>query len=259
VDHVIRATVIVSATAAGTLLALTALATRGHDRGAVACAPESLVPAYLPPRAITALAGSPHLPRLLVVNPASGPGTEPHPPFRDAVRAAQQAGARVLGYVHTGWGARDAGDVERDIDRYVEWYGTDGVFLDEAAHDPALAGHYRTLAAHARASGDRFVALNPGVVPARAYFSFADAIVTFEGSVEEYADRLETMPAWLSQVPPDRIAHLVYGATREQALELAAGEAQAGRLYVTSGALPDPWSALPDYLADEQAALGGCT
>jgi hypothetical protein len=255
----IRGTVIASATAAGTLLAVTVFATRDHDGRAAACAPDSLVPAYLPPRAITALAGSPHLPRLLVVNPASGPGTEPHPPFRDAVRTAQQAGARVLGYVHTGWGARDAGDVERDIDRYADWYGTDGVFLDEAAHDPALAGHYRTLAAHARARGAQLVALNPGVVPARAYFSFADVVVTFEGSFAEYGDRMETMPGWLTQVPPDRIAHLVYGATREQALELAGGEGLSGRLYVTSGALPDPWSALPDYLADEQAALGGCT
>lgn len=253
----IRATVIASATA-GTLLAATVFAARGPDRRA-ACPPGGLVPAYLPPRAITALAGSPHLPRLLVVNPASGPGTQPHPPFKDAVRAAQRAGARVLGYVHTGWGARDAGDVERDIDRYAAWYGTDGVFLDEAAHDASVVGYYRKLAVHVRAAGERIVALNPGVVPARAYFSFADVIVTFEGSYLEYEDRLAVMPGWLGQVPRDRIAHLVYGATREQALALARGNGHAGRLYVTSGGLPDPWSALPDYLADEQAALGGCT
>jgi hypothetical protein len=251
----IRATVIASATAT-TLLAATVFAARGPERR-VAC-PDGLVPAYLPPRAITALAGSPQLPRLLVVNPASGPGTEPHPPFKDAVRAAQQAGARVLGYVHTGWGARDAGDVERDIDRYAQWYGTDGVFLDEAAHDAVLADRYRRYAAHARAEGEALVALNPGVVPARAYFGFADVVVTFEGSYDEYEDRLAVMPAWLDQVPPDRIAHLVYGARRDQAISLAHEHGNAGRLYVTSGTLPDPWSALPDYLADEQAALGGC-
>lgn len=248
----IRATVIASATA-GTLLAATVLGTRGPERR-TAC-PDSLVPAYLPPRAITALAGSPRLPRMLVVNPASGPGAVPHSPYRDAVRAAQQAGARVLGYVPTGWGARDAGAVEADIDRYADWYGTDGVFLDEAAHDEAHAGHYRALAAYAR---PRIVALNPGVVPARAYFGFADVVVTFEGSYPEYADRLAAMPGWLARVPSRRIAHLVYGASREQALELARSRSPAGRLYVTSGTLPDPWSSLPDYLADEQAALGAC-
>jgi hypothetical protein len=248
---VIRAAVI-----AGTLVAATVLTTRGAERR-TAC-PSSLVPAYLPPRAIVALASGPLLPRLLVVNPASGPGSAPHPAFKDAVRAAQQAGARVLGYVHTGWGARDAGAVEADIDRYTDWYGTDGVFLDEAAHDAALLPRYRALAAYARAHGGSLVALNPGVVPARAYFGFADVVVTFEGAYAGYADRLAVMPAWLDQVPPGRIAHLVYGATREQALELAGRREFSGRLYVTSGALPDPWSALPEYLGAEQAALGGC-
>jgi Spherulation-specific family 4 len=256
VDRVIRVTAIASGTAATTLLAATVLAARGPEKR-TACV-DGLVPAYLPPRAITALAGSPHLPRLLVVNPASGPGAGPQPPFKDAVLAAQLAGARVLGYVHTGWGARDAGDVRRDIDRYAQWYGTDGVFLDEAAHDAASAPLYGTYAVHARADGDGFVALNPGVVPARAYFGFADVVVTFEGSVADYEDRLAAMPAWLGQVPPDRIAHLVYGATREQALAVAHAKQHPGRLYVTSGMLPDPWSALPDYLAEEQAALEGC-
>jgi hypothetical protein len=249
----IRAGVIASATA-GTLLAASVLSSRGGERRA-ACA-DSLVPAYLPAQEIVHLAGTPRLPRLLVVNPASGPGSAPHPRFREAVAAARRAGARVLGYVHTGWGARDLAAVGADIVRYASWYGTDGVFLDEAAHDAAYVSHYRALAAYARAEGQTFVALNPGVVPARPYFGFADAVVTFEGSYQDYAERLQTMPAWLRQVPPDRIAHLVYGATREQALALARDA--TARLYVTSGTLPNPWRDLPPYLADEQTALGGC-
>jgi hypothetical protein len=252
----IRVGVIASATA-GTLLAATVLSTRGGAERQAVCA-ESLVPAYLPAHELAALAATPRLPRLLVVNPASGPGSAPHPGFREAVQAARRAGARVLGYVHTSWGRRDVAAVEADIVRYASWYGTDGVFLDEAAHDAAFVPHYRALATYARAVGQTFVALNPGVVPARPYFGLADAVVTFEGPYADYAERLETMPGWLEHVPADRIAHLVYGATREEALTLARDHTGRGRLYATAGALPDPWSRLPPYLAEEQGALGGC-
>jgi Spherulation-specific family 4 len=248
-----RLTAIASA-AAGTLVLVLVLASRAAERRP-AC-PEGLVPAYLPPRAMIELARSPQLPRLLVINPASGPGTAPVPLFHDAVRAAQRAGARVLGYVHTGWGARDAGEVDADVDRYVQWYGVDGVFFDEAAHDPGYAAHYKSLAAHARGAGAKTVALNPGVVPARGYFSFADVVVTFEGTYAEYEARHAAYPAWLAELPPERTAQLVYGASREQALELA--RTATGRLYATSGEPPDPWGTLPDYLSDEQAARGGC-
>ena len=251
-----RTSAFASATA-GTMLAAAVLATTQSPERRATC-PASLVPAYLPPRQIVALASSLRLPGLLVVNPASGPGLVLQPPFREAVRAAQQAGARVLGYVHTGWGARDAGDVRADIDRYTRWYGTDGVFLDEAAHDVAFVAYYRSLAAYARRRGDGVVVLNPGVVPSRAYFGFADVVVTFEGAYGSYEDRVAVMPGWLDHMPPERIAHLVYGATREQALSLIRSRDGSARLYVTSGALPDPWGRLPGFLDAELAALGGC-
>jgi hypothetical protein len=249
-----RAAAIASA-AAGSLLVVMVFASRAAERRS-AC-PDSLVPAYLPPRAMIELARSPRLPRLLVINPASGPGTAPDPLFHDAVMAAQHAGARVLGYVHTGWGARDAGQVDADVDRYARWYGVDGAFFDEAAHDPGYVSRYQAFAAHARGVGAKTVALNPGVVPDRGYFSIADVVVTFEGTYVEYEDRRAAFPAWLAELPRERTAQLVYGATREQALALA--RTADGRLYVTSGEPPDPWGTLPDYLSDEQAALGACT
>ena len=55
---------------------------------------------------------------------------------------------------------------------------------------------------------------------------------------------------------PRRIAHLIYGASREQALAALATR-PAGYVYVTSGTLPNPWGTLPAYLAEEVAA-GGC-
>ena len=36
----------------------------------------------------------------------------------------------MLGYVPTGWAGRPLDAVKADIDRYRQWYGVEGVFLD---------------------------------------------------------------------------------------------------------------------------------
>jgi hypothetical protein len=247
VDHVTRVGLLASFTA-GVVLLATAISSRGGERRA-AC-PSSLVPAYVHPEELLDLVDDATVPRLLVVNPASGPGTAVDARYRRAIAAAQKAGARVLGYVPTTWGARPAADVEADIDRYRAWYAVDGVFLDEAASTEARLTHYHALAHHARAAGAEIVVLNPGVVPARGYFDVADVIVTFEGPLGAYRDHRP--PAG---VPPERTAHLVYDASREQALGVVATTPSARYVYLTSGTLPHPWGTVPDYLAEE---LGAC-
>lgn len=192
---------------------------------------DALVPAYVSADALLRLARQPSLPSLLVVNPASGPGSAADAGYRRAITAAQDRGASILGYVPTAWGARPRADVQRDVERYRAWYGVDGVFLDEAAHDDARLAHYRALADDARRSGAVVVVLNPGVVPARGYFDVADVVVVFEGT---YADfRAWEEPDWVADL--DR-AHLVYAAP-----PAGAGATHPARTYVTTGTLPHPW------------------
>ena len=249
---------ILSAVAAGVLVLVTMLSMSRAAEPSRACR-GSLIPAYVSPAALVGVLDAPQVPRLLIINPASGPGTEPHPPYREAVEAAHDKGARVLGYVPTGYGARDAAAVEADIDRYRSWYGVDGIFLDEAAHDPGQLPYYRALSRHARGGGKALVVLNPGRVPDRRYFDVADVVVTFEGVAADYAAALQHTPAWVRDLPLGRIAHLLYGASREQALAAAKAPAAAGWLYVTSGTLPNPWETLPDFLNDQEAALKRCS
>jgi hypothetical protein len=230
---------------------------RGSDRGGATTCRAALIPAYLPPRELTALVRSPARPRMVIVNPASGPGPRARRSYADAVRALQAVGVRVLGYVPTGYGARPIADVLDDVRRYLSWYGVDGIFFDEASADAALLPYYRVLSWQARGPGGRLVVLNPGAPPAAGYFDIADVVVTYEGDHEAYAGAMAAMPGWLRRERPDRVAHLVYGATRAEALQAVSGSA-AGYLYVTSGAMPNPWRSLPSYLHDEEEALAAC-
>ncbi len=197
-----RRTWFVVPAAAGMLAVAVLLGERGSD-GAAQCR-MLLVPAYVPPDAILELARAVR-PGLIVINPASGPGPARQAAYGAAVRQVQAGGGRVLGYVPTGYGARDPAQVTADIDRYASWYGTDGIFLDEAAPASDRVPYYRALAAHVRAPGRRLDVLNPGTVPDRAYFDIADVVVTFEGSYAEYAPP----PDWVLALPAERVAHLV--------------------------------------------------
>jgi Spherulation-specific family 4 len=102
------------------------------------------------------------------------------------------------------------------------------------------------------------VAFNPGTVPAREYVDLADIVVTFEGAASAYDAAMQAMPRWTRKVPRRKIAHLLYDATRAQALD-AVTAGSAGYVYATSASLPDPWSTLPPYLDELEARLAGCT
>jgi Spherulation-specific family 4 len=252
-----RGLIVASAAAAGAILLVTVLASRGAERRP-SCR-SALIPAYVPPDAIVELVRASSRPRLVVINPANGPGAEAEPAYRFAVRAAWGTGARVLGYVPTTYGERPVADVVADIDRYTSWYRVDGIFLDEASHDVGQLAYYAALARHIHAAAHRLVVLNPGVVPASEYFGLADVIVTFEGPYAGYGAAMKAMPDWVRDQPRERVAHLVYGASRRQAMNAVRNPRDAGYVYVTSGSMPDPWRTVPSYLHEEEHALEACS
>ena len=69
---------------------------------------------------------------------------------------------------------------------------------------------------------------------------------------------MERAPAWVRELPRERIAILVYAASRDQAAAVVADPRHDGYVYATSGTLPHPWGTVPAYLREENGPLGGC-
>jgi Spherulation-specific family 4/Kelch motif len=233
----------------------------------LSAAPEEIcqqiaMPAYFYPGGLwtQALTGDPKG-EWLTMNPASGPGLQRDPTYAATVKQAHTAGAKVLGYVHTSYAARPIADVQAEVTAYKTWYAVDGIFVDEVATNTASLSYYQNLATFIRTTPGRLVELNPGTVPDVGYFSVGDSVVVFEGDYQSY--QTTTFPAWLSQQPPRKVAHLVYAAPDQTALTTTLQLAQArgaGRVFVTNDTLPNPWDTLPPYWAQEAAALAtSCT
>ena len=206
----------------------------------------TLVPAYAGPQAVTSLAERDAPPALVIVNPHNGVGAASQSAYAAAVKRAQRAGIKVIGYVSTAYGKRAASEVLAEAERYRRWYGVDGIFLDETSHHAADLPYYRGLSDRLRPSAHPLV-FNPGVVPARAYFDLADVVVTFEGPFRDYREALARRPGWLGDQPAGSIAHLVYAASPADAETVAALRPHAGFVYVTAGVLPDPWGSVRGY------------
>ncbi len=211
------------------------------------------IPAYFYPGPLwdQAIAGAPIV-GTMVMNPASGPGVSSNSDYVAAVNKAQAAGIKVIGYVHTSYGARDAAVVKAEIDSYKAWYGVSGIFLDEVASDAALIPYYQDLAAHVRATAGTFVALNPGTIPAQGYMDVGDTVVVFEGTYTTY--KTWSPPAWAGQYPASKFVHLIHAASGTAAMKNAVNlshNRSGGNIYVTNDLLPNPWDTLPSYWSSE--------
>lgn len=201
-----------------------------------------------------------HAVRFVIFNPDNGPGRVATNGYRAVVRRDRRAGEKVLGYVPTGQGHRARAAVLEDVRRYRQFYGVNDVFFDEAPTRPRFERRYRRFVAavHAR---NGFAVLNPGTMPARGYFEFADAVVTFESGATAYR-RLGRAAVRPAGVPANKVWNIVLGTPASQfGRILASARARGvGGLFVTDRGPPDPYDRLPSYWASEvqDASSPGC-
>lgn len=206
---------------------------------------------------------------LVVLNINSGPEVVFIQQWLDRTRLIQAAGGKVVGYVRTRHGTawqphgpepadplaagpypaarRDRALVAAEIDRYRDWYGVDGVYLDE--YEPTFDGefgafrdYYLFLAAHARAAiPGALVVGNPGWdgLPQSAH-QIVDLVETWESGANAYLTR--SFPAWQVAADPPGFAHVVVGVDGPARVAEVAAKARAsgaGWLYCTKGGNPD--------------------
>jgi hypothetical protein len=215
--------------------------------------PDVIVPAYFHP--VRAAASWETLaatrPRAVVFNVDSGPGGARDPDFAAVAARTTAAGVPLLAYVDSRYGCRPPGEIIAELLRYREWYGVEGVFLDQVSAGRDQLAHYERIVAAVRDERAGPLVLNHGTYPDAGYADLADVLVTFEGPWPAY-ERVCT-PAWAMRAPASRFCHLVYGAPRTvlgRALRRAA-RCNTGVVYVTDRGGANPWDGLPEYLTDE--------
>ncbi len=257
---------------------------------ATATSMELLVPAYFYPAAggsdwdRLAAAAKSGVTITAIMNPASGPGDMANADYMRAIRAVQDTGGRVLGYVPSGYMGRavnpgssclpangrtyTSADIIGCAARYQKFYHIDGIFIDEmgppksGAPEGEVVAFYTAVYDGLKALDPRWTVMgNPGTAAPETLLrqktkgtaragdkGGADVLVTFENRAANYAGAKPT--TYVARHPASRFANILIetGAKFDIRATVALATARhVGYFYATDRLLPNPYDKLPTY------------
>lgn len=131
---------------------------------------------------IDAKKAHPSVPIVAVINPNSGPGNYRDSNFANGIPKLRNVGVIVLGYTHSDYGDRSLTSLKADVDKYQNWYGIDGIFIDEFNNQAnTVEWQYDQITDYAKSKGMKMVMGNPGTDVPRSYISTVDTMTISEG------------------------------------------------------------------------------
>ncbi|KAF7533151.1 hypothetical protein G7054_g7336 [Neopestalotiopsis clavispora] len=141
----------------------------------------------------------------VVVNPASGPGTDmvPDEQYYSAIQKLNSySNVQTVGYVRTGYATRDIDTVIEEVKTYAGWSSNSssiamsGIFFDESPHEysDSAVEYMKNISSTVKGAdglfGDKTVIRNPGTVPDNRYNDDnVDIIVVFEDNYDAWQSR----------------------------------------------------------------------
>lgn len=166
----------------------------------------------------------------VLINISNGSGTKKDPDWVEQVRRVKNAThAKVLGYVRTTFGKRPQSEVMQEIQNHVDWYGVDGVFLDESVNgwgeQEPLVAYYEELYPKIKSQFGEFfkVVSNPGSNTIERMVHTADTLMTFETYAEKYLNpEYPITPDFYRKYPRNKFWHVIHDVTKENYLQVMA-------------------------------------
>lgn len=198
-----------------------------------------------------AIAAAKLVPVIAIINPDDGVGTRKDSFIAAKVATLKASGAKIVGYIATGYGEVPLSKVRQQMDNYLRWYGVTGLFVDEMAGASGKLGYYTSIRNAAVAKGLSVVG-NPGQGASAGYASVTDVLITYE---DTFADGFSSFkqPTWTATLPVNRLGAIVYSAGASQMAGIIdrAITQRYGWVYVTDKNDPDPYGISASYFTAE--------
>jgi hypothetical protein len=219
----------------------------------------TIIPLYTAPTdpswaaVAAAKAAHPAVPVLAVVNPANGPGAAASADYTAGIARLTAAGVKVIGYVHTSWGARPAAELQAEMGQWQSWYpGVSGIFFDEMANAAGQESYYASLTSYAKGRGLGFTIGNPGADSSPSYVGTEDVLLIYENSG---VPSLAALGGWHASYNRSNFGVIPYAVGSLDASFVQGAKPYVGYIYLQSDNLPNPWDSVPPYLSELVASL----
>ena len=204
-----------------------------------------------------------------IINPNDGPDTQVNDNFTKQIKKNNEAGIASVGYVKTTGFTRNLNDVYHDIDKYVEFYGSNnisGIFFDEAlnGNNQNEVNYMLNLYKYVKTKYPSMTVIgNPGAQINDAIAPYADIWLTNETSANDYINNFANRTSEFETNPENanKIYHIIHSATPEQYEEIIklSRERNAGLVYITTAATPNAYDDLPTYFEDLMMTVNNFT
>lgn len=161
----------------------------------------------------------------VIINPGNGDAVScpANSDWQPAIDLLRQKGVRTIGYVHSSYAHRPLSAYEPEIDKYLDCWQTEGIFVDEVSSDAKDIPHYQQLFDYVKGkesniTGSRpSVWLNPGTSTDEGYMNVSDVIWQFESPLAAFEKY--TPPPYLGKYPATRTGMMVLDVPEQQTME----------------------------------------
>ena len=207
----------------------------------------------------------PSVPIVAIFNPSSGPGSSKSSTIANWVDKLQDAGVIAIGYVHDDYGSKSLSSLKADADKYRNWYGADGLFIDEFTNKKGYESHYKDLKNYAKSIGMKLTVGNPGTDVPPSYIGSVDVINTSEG--RGYISLTDPnligsswvgggYTGWHKDYDKRNFSVVRYDSTWLNTTFVSGARNLVGLMYITDGNDSNSrWFHVPPYFGDLVAAL----
>lgn len=192
----------------------------------------------------------------VIANVNSGPGAQFDASYGTVINNMHDSSGKVIGYVHTSYGARSLTAVKADIDAWYSFYPSlDGIFIDEQANVSGQEPYYSEIYNYIKQKDSTaLVVTNPGTNTIESYLFYngkriADVICIFETSTgfDTWAPA-----AWCSKYSSDNFYVIPYSTSSSQYISRInrALLLKIGWTFFTDAGGSNPYNTLPTYFED---------
>ncbi|MDQ7021958.1 MAG: spherulation-specific family 4 protein [Candidatus Gracilibacteria bacterium] len=185
---------------------------------------------------------------IAIVNPSNGDFSKSEEIFKDMIKNIHNKQNLAIGYIHSGYGKRNLGDIKRSIDNWLQYYpNIEGIFVDETSNKVSDYDFYQEIFNYIKSKNTNLaVVLNTGINAPEKFINISDNLIIYENPCSDYGNY--SLDSWINKYSKHNFTFLGYSCSKSQYNNLSNKYKDYITYFTDDGSDGNPWDSLSKYL-----------